>query len=68
MAEYEHARWNVERLLEGWKYSTEKDVANKKSPSLIPWRDLTEGVKRWDRDAVRNVPLLLSKINYEIYK
>ena len=37
LAEMEHGRWNVERLLHGWRYAEMKDVGKKLSPYLVPW-------------------------------
>lgn len=65
MAEMEHGRWNVERLLDGWTLG-EKDVERKKSPYLVAWADLPEDVKKWDYDAVLSIPEKLKKLGYEI--
>jgi ppGpp synthetase/RelA/SpoT-type nucleotidyltranferase len=65
MAEMEHGRWNVERLLDGWKPGP-KDVAKKLSPYLVAWAVLTEDVKEWDRDTVRKTPEFLEKVELEI--
>jgi hypothetical protein len=59
MAELEHGRWNVERLLAGWKWGLINDEANKISPYIIPWSQLTEDLKEYDRDAARQMPYLL---------
>jgi ppGpp synthetase/RelA/SpoT-type nucleotidyltranferase len=67
MAEMEHGRWNVERLLDGWKPGP-KDVVKKLSPSLASWSALTEDVKEWDRDAVRNIPEFLAKVGLEVQR
>ncbi len=58
LARMEHARWNAERFVAGWSKG-DKDVKRKRSPYLIPFDELPENVKGWDRDAVRNVPELL---------
>lgn len=42
MAEMEHARWNIEQLLDGWKWGKEKDMNRKISPYLIPWSELPD--------------------------
>lgn len=60
MAEMEHARWVIERLLAGWKYGEKKDIEQKISPYLVPWDQLPEDVKEWDRQAVGKIPELLS--------
>jgi len=66
LAEMEHARWNVERLLDGWRLGEKKDIDKKISPSLVSWKALPEKVREWDRKAVRAIPALLAGINLEI--
>jgi ppGpp synthetase/RelA/SpoT-type nucleotidyltranferase len=68
MAEAEHARWNVERLFDGWKWGKERDVLKKISPYLIPWAELPEKIKEFDRNAVRNIPNLLAKVGLEVHR
>jgi ppGpp synthetase/RelA/SpoT-type nucleotidyltranferase len=68
MAEMEHARWNVERLLDGWKWGMNKDVGKKTSPYLVGWADLPEDVKEWDRVTVCNIPEFLAKVGLEIQR
>ena len=65
LAEIEHGRWNAERIISGWTLGR-RDVNKKKSPYLIPWTDLPEEVREWDRQAVREIPSLLMKQGYEI--
>jgi ppGpp synthetase/RelA/SpoT-type nucleotidyltranferase len=67
MAEMEHGRWNVERLRGGWKIGP-RDPANKRSPYLVPWSELTEEVRQWDRDSVIAFPEVLKKAGLEIYR
>ena len=66
MAEMEHARWNVERLLDGWKLSEKRDALKKTSPYLVGWTDLPEDVKELDRDPVRKIPEFLAKVGLEV--
>jgi len=68
MAEMEHARWNVERLLDGWKWSTNRDVLKKTSPYLVGWADLPEDVKEWDRETVSKIPEFLATVGLEIQR
>jgi ppGpp synthetase/RelA/SpoT-type nucleotidyltranferase len=60
LAEMEHGRWNVEKLLSGWKYGAKRDPVNKLSPYLVPWNKLTEEVRKYDRDAVTSWPTVLA--------
>jgi hypothetical protein len=68
LAMLEHARWNAERLLEGWRYSQAKDIAKKLNPCIKAWKDLDDDTKKYDYDPVKNIPILLAKIGYEVYK
>ena len=65
MAEMEHGRWNVERLRSGWT-SGERNAANRKTPYLVPWTELSEKIKEYDRQAVLNGIKLLVEFGYEI--
>lgn len=67
LAEMEHERWVRERRLAGWSYG-EKDVEKKISPSLIPWKDLTEDVKDYDRQTIRAMPEIMKNAKFEIYR
>jgi hypothetical protein len=70
MAELEHGRWNVERLRNGWRYGPRND-AKKLHDYLVPWSELSdgpEGVKKFDRDAVRAFPEILAKARLEVYR
>ena len=66
MAEMEHARWNLERLLDGWTFGNEKDLDKKTSPYLVSWSELPDDVNKWDRDAVAAIPELLANVGLEI--
>lgn len=55
MAVLEHDRWVEERLGNGWVYGPKKDVALRTSPYLVPWEDLSDGIRELDRQAVRNI-------------
>jgi len=67
LAMLEHARWNAERLLDGWRYGP-KDIAKKLNPCIKAWQDLDDETKKYDYDPVRNIPVLLSMVGYEVYK
>jgi ppGpp synthetase/RelA/SpoT-type nucleotidyltranferase len=68
MAEMEHGRWNAERAKAGWKYGRERDIKNKISPYLVPWKDIPEDVKEYDLKAVRDWPAILKEVGLEIYR
>jgi ppGpp synthetase/RelA/SpoT-type nucleotidyltranferase len=68
LAEMEHGRWNVERLLLGWRYGEKKDVAKKTSPSLIPWEDVPPGIQEYDIEGMESLPVKLREVGLEVYK
>ncbi|MCX8053662.1 MAG: RyR domain-containing protein [Armatimonadetes bacterium] len=68
MARLEHGRWVAERLSKGWVWGPNKDVEKKINPSLVPWEDLPEETKEYDRKAVRKWPEILASAKLEIYK
>ncbi|MFZ4506650.1 MAG: hypothetical protein ACOYON_03010 [Fimbriimonas sp.] len=37
LSEYEHGRWNIDRLTQGWRFGLERSNAHQIHPDLIPW-------------------------------
>jgi ppGpp synthetase/RelA/SpoT-type nucleotidyltranferase len=68
LAEMEHGRWNVERLLRGWRWAETKDVARKLSPYLVPWNELSLEIQGYDVNAIRNLPIALHEAGLEVYR
>ncbi|MBK6966891.1 MAG: hypothetical protein IPH20_24065 [Bacteroidales bacterium] len=68
LAELEHGRWNAERLLNGWRYVPVKNVTKKINPSIIPWAELTNKIKQYDRDAIVAFPRILAGAGLEIFR
>ena len=66
MAAFEHAQWMRERLSRGWRKGA-RDVEEKRSPYLVPYEELPEEIKDYDRDAVRNIPALAEQIGMAVY-
>jgi hypothetical protein len=68
MAVLEHDRWCRERVAAGWTYAPTRDDQRKTTPYLVPWDQLTEDVKDYDRNAVRALPELLTYAGFEIVR
>jgi hypothetical protein len=66
LAEMEHARWCAERFLAGWTLGSPKDKRRKITPDLVPWRDLPEPIREYDRQAVRRLPEHLALLGEEV--
>lgn len=68
LAAEEHEQWCSERISDGWTFGETKNVEKKISPDLIPYHELTEEKKQYDRDAVSNLIPMLNSIGLKIYK
>jgi hypothetical protein len=68
LGEMEHARWMIERLRDGWHWGPERNVEDKITPYLVPWHMLSEEVKEWDRNTVREIPQYLAKMGIEVLR
>ncbi len=67
MAAFEHEQWMRERLSRGWRKGR-RNVEDKRSPYLVPYEELPEEIKDYDRDAVRNIPALAEQIGMAVYE
>jgi len=69
LSRMEHERWVGERLRDGWTYDAgPKDVERKRSPYLVPWEELDEQVREWDRVAVRGIPTFLARAGFQVVR
>lgn len=66
LAEMEHERWMDERLRDGWQLGELRDVPKKVSQYLVPWNNLEENIKDYDRLTVRELPVFLAKVGFRI--
>lgn len=63
-----HDVWAKGRIDEGWTYGEIKDAENKISPCLIPYDELPESEKEYDRNTAIETLKLITKLGYEISK
>jgi hypothetical protein len=68
LAFLEHDRWMEERRARGWSYGKVKNIEQKVSPYLIPYDQLSEEIKEKDRDFIRGMPALLSRIGMAAFQ
>ena len=68
MAENVHEVWAERRMSEGWTYGPIRDDAKKQTPCLVPYADLPEEEKEYDRStALETLKFIVSR-GYEISK
>ena len=68
IAENVHEVWAAGRIREGWTYGPERNDILKKHPDLIPYSELSDGEKSFDRETAMNTIKLVIKLGYEIVK
>ena len=63
-----HEVWAAGRIAAGWKYGPVRDEIKKEHPCLIPYEELSEDEKNYDRaTAISTIRYILSK-GYTISK
>ena len=68
MAKNVHEVWAQSRMEQGWTYGEERNDALKHHPCLIPYEELPESEREYDRHtAVETLKLILS-LGYRIEK
>ena len=68
MAENIHDVWAASRLVEGWTYGPVRDDAEKKHPCLVPYSQLPESEKAYDRNTSLETLKFIIKEGFSISK
>jgi ryanodine receptor 2 len=68
LAENTHDVWAAQRMKEGWEYGPMRDDANKKHPCLVPYADLPESEKEYDRKTSAETIKAVMALGYVISK
>lgn len=68
IAENVHEVWSASRIKEGWTYGEQKDSVKKTTPCLVPYDELPEIEKQYDRDTAFETIKLIIKLGYKINK
>lgn len=61
-----HDVWATGRIAEGWTYGSVKDIERKTTPQLVPYSELPEEEKEYDRNTALETLKLIIKLGYEI--
>lgn len=68
MAKNVHEVWAKERIEQGWSYGEKRDDVNRLHPCLLPYEELPEFEKKFDRNTAIETLKLIKKIGFEIKK
>lgn len=66
IAENTHDIWAVGRMKEGWTYGPERDDVKKQHPDLLPYYQLPDSEKDYDRETAFGTIRLLVRLGYRI--
>ncbi len=68
IAENVHENWSVGRIREGWTYGKQRDDEKKTTPCLVPYDELSEEEKSYDRITAMETLKLIVALGYRIEK
>lgn len=68
MAENVHEVWAQSRISQGWTYGAERNDSLKHHPCLVPYNELPEVEKAYDRDTALGTLKLIVKLGFKITK
>src|SRR5262245_48216147 len=66
LAEHAHDIWARQRLTDGWTLGPKRDDALKQHPCLIPYADLPESEKQYDRNAALETLKAILALGYTL--
>ncbi len=66
IAEQVHDIWAQGRIADGWTYGEKRDDELKQTPCLVPYSELSETEKEYDRKTALETLKLIVKLGYKI--
>ena len=68
LAENTHDVWAKQRIAQGWTYGEKRDDALKTTPCLVPYSELSESEKEYDRQTALETLRVILSLGYTIDK
>ncbi len=68
LAQNNHDHWARQRIDEGWSYGIGRNDDNKRHPGLVPYDQLPETEKEYDRTTVVEAIKAIIALGYEVRK
>jgi hypothetical protein len=68
LAKNAHELWSQQRLDDGWTFGPRRDDAAKKHPCLVPYEELPESEKEYDRKMTTETLKVILALGYRIKK
>ena len=61
-----HEVWSAGRMQEGWTYGEKRDDTLKHNPCLVPYEELSDSEKVYDRETSQETLKLIIKLGFKI--
>ncbi len=68
LAENAHDIWAAQRMADGWRYGPQRDDDQKLHPCLVPYADLPDSEKQYDRSTAMETIKAILLLGYRIAK
>lgn len=68
IAEQVHDVWSVGRIAEGWTYGEARNDEKKTHPGLVPYSELSESEREYDRNTAFATLKMIVALGYKIEK
>lgn len=68
IAENVHDVWAKGRMAQGWTYGEKRDDAKLETPCLVPYNELPDSEKVYDKETAFSTLKLIVKLGYRISK
>ena len=68
IAEAVHDEWAAGRIADGWTYGPQRDDARKQHPCLVPYYELSDEEKAYDRATAKATIFMVIVNGYRIEK
>lgn len=63
-----HDTWGLARMNSGWRYGPKRDDIKKETPCLVPYSELPESEKEFDRHTAIETLKVITLLGYKIEK
>lgn len=68
LSENTHEIWAKSRIEDGWMHGQRRNDRLRRSPMLVPYKNLPESEKKYDRVIVENLMKTLIKLGFDIVR
>ena len=66
LAESTHDHWALQRMTEGWTYGPERNDTAKTHPDLVPYNELADSEKEYDRKSAMETLKAILSLGFKI--